>query len=637
MALEYEDNQAGISKDDFLDSLISEIDGLLEQDGGLDKFQHQFDNFCFMVESYATELDKYRQAAQNRFYDFADKNPEAHKLLEGIDQLLLNEQLERIAKVHQLYINQCLTPPTENPTWVLHSVLNDYIVENDWASRAPFVYRPPLLELPINPAFWFFSEMDKHLSNSDQTKPPNGKELLMCDFARLAVIHDESCDYNKSIMIYKDKKYNGNFKRDDFAKDLWEAYKNPKKDNFIRTHKRILQQALNHVKSNLVRPQINIDFKNNFIKATIKHLPYFGPYLFDLIYGVDGVKTQKKENESNAISEKQRVRPKVKRESAETEQESLQEIIEVLKNWQKSKKTVKDFETAESVLPPIAKTYDILCRSRKQCGAKTTNIIRWLGSAANDGSGYYPALLEKFSSPEVIADLEKWQEKPAEIEQGNKGTKREREVFLEPKPPEILAKIFWIWKYGRQHWKLVCVGILVLFISGMFALPKFNLFGNKYQGTHLETENTLHKPIVVASATVEVKITSDWDFNGRVANTKAYLAFVKGNKPLLITSSIGYTASQTGNDEVVYKAKLDMDSKDSAVGNAVFFLKDAEYIQIEFGRMPSDSCVLEGDAICIINNSVRLEFSIPPQKLVNNRIFIRNLSESLRVLNEPGN
>jgi len=62
-------------------------------------------------------------------------------------------------------------------------------------------------------------------------------------------------------------------------------------------------------------------FSNNFIKATIKHLPYFGPYMFDVIYGVDGVKTQKKENESNAISEKQRARPRDKRGSAETEQE----------------------------------------------------------------------------------------------------------------------------------------------------------------------------------------------------------------------------------------------------------------------------------------------------------------------------
>ena len=41
--------------------------------------------------------------------------------------------------------------------------------------------------------------------------------------------------------------------------------------------------------------QINRFLEINFIKATIKHLPYCGAYLFDLIYGVDGVKTQKKE------------------------------------------------------------------------------------------------------------------------------------------------------------------------------------------------------------------------------------------------------------------------------------------------------------------------------------------------------
>jgi hypothetical protein len=39
----------------------------------------------------------------------------------------------------------------------------------------------------------------------------------------------------------------------------------------------------------------NEDFFNNFIKATIKHLPYVGQYLFDVIYGIDGVKARKKE------------------------------------------------------------------------------------------------------------------------------------------------------------------------------------------------------------------------------------------------------------------------------------------------------------------------------------------------------
>ena len=192
--------------------------------------------------------------------------------------------------------------------------------------------------------------------------------------------------------------------------------------------------------------------------------------------------------------------------------------------------------------------------------------------------------------------------------------------------------------HRRLYVILMSVAALATLLSFLFGDNIWDRFSKEFKddkpaAKQIETPKT----IVVASATVEVKIMSDLDLNGTVANVKAYLAFVKGNKPLLITSSIGYTANQTGNDEVIYKAKLDMDAKDSAVGNPVSFLKDAEYIQIEFGRMPSDSHVLEGDAICIINNSVRLEFSIPPQKLVNNRIFIRNLSESLRVLNEPGN
>ena len=110
----------------------------------------------------------------------------------------------------------------------------------------------------------------------------------------------------------------------------------------------------------------------------------------------------------------------IKQAFSETEHGSLQEIIEVLKNWHKSEKTNKDFEAAKSALPPIAKTYDILCRTKGQCGAKTTDIIKWLGTAARDNSGYYRALFANLVNPEVIADLETWQEKSAEAGQKSK-------------------------------------------------------------------------------------------------------------------------------------------------------------------------------------------------------------------------
>lgn len=253
MALEHEDNQEEISKDDFLDGLISEIDRLLEEDGGLNKFQSQFDNFCFKVENYGAELDKYHQASKNRFYDFAEKNSEAQELLTGINKLSLNEQSERISKIKQLYIEQCQTPPIDNPMWILHGWMKDYVAEDDWVNSAPLVYRPSLLEMPLNPVFWFFSEMDIYFSGEDQVKQPDKKELLMCDFVRLAVIHDESCEYNKSIMIYKNKNYDGKFERDGFAKDLWETYQNPKNDNFKRTNERMIKQALEHVKADVIQ------------------------------------------------------------------------------------------------------------------------------------------------------------------------------------------------------------------------------------------------------------------------------------------------------------------------------------------------------------------------------------------------
>jgi hypothetical protein len=211
-------------------------------------------------------------------------------------------------------------------------------------------------------------------------------------------------------------------------------------------------------------------------------------------------------------------------------------------------------------------------------------------------------------------------------------------------------------KRGKGGWELVKkIGLILTIIVALIAIYQFvykkednpaieQKMNKSHGGIQVtgdlfinKTENPLQKPIVAVNINVEVKIKSDWDFNGRVSNMPAYFGFVKGNTLLLKAFSIGYMASQTGNGEVVYKGNLNTDSKDPSMGNPASFLKDAEYIQIEFGQMQSDSLVLGGDVICTINNSIRIEFSIPPQKLVNNKIYIRNLSESLQVLNEPSN
>ena len=309
------------------------------------------------------------------------------------------------------------------------------------------------------------------------------------------------------------------------------------------------------------KPTIKKLLSKNFIKATIKHFPCCGSYLFDIIYGVDGMKEQKEKTDLSIIARDNidGTTPKPKKEKS---------------GWGKK-----------------------VCVILFSIAAIAT-ILVWLF-----GDNIWGRISKEFKSNKPTV-------KQIETPKIETKTIKEAETDIITPSHKIIQQTMNDSPGGTQ-------------VAG-------DLYIN-------ETENTRDKPIVVASATVEVKIKSDLDVNGLAANVKAYLVFVKDEKPLLITSSIGYTENQTGNDEVVYKAKLNMDANDSAAGNPTSFLKDADYILIKFGRMPSDSYVLEGDAICIINNSIRLAFSIPPQKLVNNRILIQSLSESLQVLNEPGN
>ena len=50
------------------------------------------------------------------------------------------------------------------------------------------------------------------------------------------------------------------------------------------------------------KPTIKKLLSRNFIKATIKHIPYCGSYLFDIIYGVDGMKEQKEKTDLTIIA-----------------------------------------------------------------------------------------------------------------------------------------------------------------------------------------------------------------------------------------------------------------------------------------------------------------------------------------------
>lgn len=107
---------------------------------------------------------------------------------------------------------------------------------------------------------------------------------------------------------------------------------------------------------------------------------------------------------------------------AASQEQTFKQIISALKKWSKlnnaekeSKVRIDSHVVEKSGLPEIELAHDILCRNKGVCGGKTTRAIDWLGSAANDGTGYYIALLNELSSGEVLKDIESWQNKAGDL------------------------------------------------------------------------------------------------------------------------------------------------------------------------------------------------------------------------------
>jgi len=115
------------------------------------------------------------------------------------------------------------------------------------------------------------------------------------------------------------------------------------------------------------------------------------------------------------------------------------------------------FKTAKQLLELLDQAEsDISSISRRQLRKYKTDF------------SIYTQLLDSELTKQIVL------KKPAETEQENKDAKREREGMIQPKPPEIFQKILWIQKYGRKHWKLVSLAILIVLC--IWILSKINLF-----------------------------------------------------------------------------------------------------------------------------------------------------------------
>lgn len=228
----------------------------------------------------------------------------------------------------------------------------------------------------------------------------------------------------------------------------------------------------------------------------------------------------------------------------------------------------------------------------------------------------------------------------------------------------INLKNFWSWlkklwwKSRKQKWQVQAVIFIALAAAaGVILWIVAKQIYNKFHPTlgivqimkdspgglqvgrdvHIhESKSSIEEPVRKATAAVEVIIESDDDFDGIAGNVKAHLAFMKGQIPLLTTSVTGYEVAGREKGRVTYRANLTMPAGDAAVGRPIALLRETDYVLLVFGRMPPDSHVLSGRALCTIND-FNIDFLVPEQVADGGHILIREVTEPLRFLNQPTN
>jgi len=191
-------------------------------------------------------------------------------------------------------------------------------------------------------------------------------------------------------------------------------------------------------------------------------------------------------------------------------------------------------------------------------------------------------------------------------------------------------------RWAKNHCVISLIILIFVFLIGVgTAVEKFDsivAFYHRVTGQQVQMERLEDKPIVTATATVEIAVRSEEQVNARHPYQGAVLAFGKGKEALLLLSSKDSTAKQMGMAEVRYSSELDMKPTDKAFKQPLSLLEQFEYAQVRFEIIPPDSEVLSGTVICIFNNNISIELSVPSQKMLGNLITIRhiNIGEALQ-------
>lgn len=141
----------------------------------------------------------------------------------------------------------------------------------------------------------------------------------------------------------------------------------------------------------------------------------------------------------------------------------------------------------------------------------------------------------------------------------------------------------------------------------------------------LDDEDALKRPIVSVLATVEIIIQSDLKVGDNQIDNGGYLALCRDSDTLLLASSDRFYKRQSEEGKVIYRGVFQMSDTDSAVNKPIDELDETEYLKIGLFAVPQNSSVVDGKVTIIINTSHRFDFQIPPQKMQEGIIFVREI------------
>jgi hypothetical protein len=151
-------------------------------------------------------------------------------------------------------------------------------------------------------------------------------------------------------------------------------------------------------------------------------------------------------------------------------------------------------------------------------------------------------------------------------------------------------------------------------------------------GKLAEEVDPVRQTIAAATATAEVTIASADSIDTHFADSGGYVAFFKGQNPLMVAISRDCFAIQQGGNRVLYRGVFTLDATSSIMGKPISALKESEYLQIGFKPMPPKQRVLGGRAIVTVNNTVRLEFEVPAQEMTADFVIVRNVGSVLNTI-----